>query len=98
MSLQADNLEPQRFSVEETQKLLEQLLANRSEAKLDVEVRELASAIQSCAGGHRGLTGVCLAQVRSHVSYVPLVSLPVVCLPLMSRLAHQPPFNPPSSL
>ncbi len=48
--------------------MLQQLMADRPEAVLTWNMEELAAAIVSCTGGHRGLTGVCLAQVDALIT------------------------------
>ena len=43
--------------------MLRQLLEDRQGYDLDWNLPELAASIMACTGGHRGLTGVCLASI-----------------------------------
>lgn len=72
---QADQLELSRFSEADTVELLEQLFCERPEVKLGCSLMDLASALISCTGGHRGLTGVCLSQVDAIVTSDEMVNL-----------------------
>jgi len=60
---QAVYIEPTRFTKDDTRELLLQLLADRNGHQMDWTPQALAASIMDCTGGHRGLTGVCLASV-----------------------------------
>ena len=60
---QAMYLEPARFTEEDTELLLSQLLSDRPDHVLDWNTRDLAASVMGCTAGHRGLTGVSLGLV-----------------------------------
>ena len=67
-------LQPNRFTVEDTEDLLVQLLSDRQGHSLDWSTSELAASIMESTGGHRGLTGVCLAAIDDMIRSAGAIS------------------------
>ena len=67
-------LQPDRFTVEDTEDLLLQLLSDRQGHSLDWSTSELAASIMESTGGHRGLTGVCLAAIDDMIRSAGAIS------------------------
>ena len=61
--LQAITFYPSRFTVEDVEQLLSDLIDDRPGINMDCSISFLANHIMLSTGGHRGLVGVCLSEL-----------------------------------
>jgi|LauGreSBDMM110SN_4_FD.fasta_scaffold229703_2 hypothetical protein len=61
--IQAMNFFPTRFTVEDVEQLLNDLIADRPGIIMDCTTTFLADRIMHTTDGHRGLVGVCLSEL-----------------------------------
>ena len=61
--LQAITFYPVRFTMDDVEQLLRDLIADRPGISMECSTSFLASHIMTATGGHRGLVGVCLSEL-----------------------------------